>query len=109
LDNELYQPRPVPGGLTSGPVNPKEQPNTLEMTRTILKNAGGEEKSVDELRQLIRTTYGIEPAKSLDQMLYKRAANGRGFYKTSEGKFGLTELRKGVSIDGVPLTSTAVV
>src|SRR5260370_40604290 len=37
-DNELYQPRPVPG-LTSGPVNPKEQPNTLEMTRTILKNA----------------------------------------------------------------------
>jgi hypothetical protein len=67
-DNELYQPRPVPG-LTSGPVNPKEQPNTLEMTRTILKNAGGEEKSVDELRHLIRTTYGIEPAKSLDQML----------------------------------------
>jgi hypothetical protein len=30
------------------------------MTRTILKNAGGEEKSVDEL-QLIRTSYGIEP------------------------------------------------
>jgi len=26
------------------------------MTRTILTNAGGEEKSVDELRQLIRTT-----------------------------------------------------
>ena len=44
------------------------------MTRTILKNAGGEEKSVDELRQLIRTTYGIETAKSLDQMLYKRAS-----------------------------------
>jgi hypothetical protein len=40
-----------------------------------VKNAGGEERSVDELRQLIRTTYGIEPAKSLDQMLYKR---GRG-------------------------------
>jgi hypothetical protein len=42
-------------------------------------------------------------------MLYKRGANGRGFYKTSEGKFGMTELRKGVSIDGVPLTSSAVV
>jgi hypothetical protein len=81
-DNELYAPRPVPG-LTSGRVNPKEQRNTLEMTRTILKNAGGEEKSVDELRQLIRTTYGIEPAKSLDQMLYKRASAGRGFYKTT--------------------------
>ena len=107
-DNELYRPRPITG-LTSGPVNPKEQPNTLEMTRTILKNAGGEEKSVDELRRLIRTTYGIEPAKSLDQMLYKRASAGRGLYKTTEGKFGLTELRKGVAIDDVPLSSTAVV
>ena len=76
------------------------------MTRTILKNAAGEEKSVDELRQLIRTTYGIEPAKSLDQMLYKRASAGRGFYKTTEGKFGLTELRMGVAIDDVPLSST---
>jgi hypothetical protein len=107
-DNELYQPGQV-FGLTSGPINPKEQPNTLEMTRTILKNAGGEEKSVDELRQLIRTTYGMEPAKSLDQMLYKRASAGRGFYKTTEGKFGLTELRKDAPIDDVPMTSTAVV
>jgi hypothetical protein len=70
------------------------------MTRTILKTADGEEKSVDELRQLIRTTCGIEPAKSLDQILYKRASAGRGFYKTTEGMFGLTELRKGVAIDG---------
>src|SRR5258708_11917042 len=68
------------------------------MTRTILKNAAGEEKSVDELRQLIRATCGIEPAKSLDQMLYKRASAGRGFYKTTEGKFGLTELRRGLSL-----------
>jgi hypothetical protein len=60
---------------------------------------------VDELRQLIRTTYGIEPAKSLDQMLYKRASAGRGFYKTTAGKFGLTELRKVVMIDDVPLPS----
>lgn len=66
--------------------------------RTILKNAGGEEKSVDELRQLIRTTYGIEPAKSLEQMLYRRASASRGFDKTKEGKFGLTELGKGVAI-----------
>jgi hypothetical protein len=75
----------------------------------ILKNAGGEEKSVDELRQLIRTTYGIEPAKSLDQMLYKRASAGRGFYKTTEGKFGLTGLRKDVVIDDVPLPLAPVV
>ena len=64
---------------------------------------------MDEKRQLIRTTYGIEPAKSLDQMLYKRASAGHGFYKTMEGKFGLTELRKDVVIDDVPLSSTAVV
>ena len=73
-DSELYQPQPVPG-LMSGPVNPKEQPNTLEMTRTILKNAGGEEKSVGELRQLIRTTYGIEPARCSTSS----ASAGRGF------------------------------
>jgi|HubBroStandDraft_6_1064221.scaffolds.fasta_scaffold105845_2 hypothetical protein len=79
------------------------------LARTILKNSGGEEKSVDELRQLIRTTYGIEPAKSLDQMLYKRASAGRGFYKTTDGKFGLTELPRGVAIDDVPLPSAALV
>ena len=64
---------------------------------------------MDELRQLIRTTYGIEPAKSLDQMLYKRASAGPGFYKTTKGKFGLTELCKGVLIDDAPLSSSAVV
>ena len=63
---------------------------------------------MDELRQLIRTTYGIEPAKSLDQMLYKRASAGRGFYKTTEGKFGLTELRTGVAIGDVALSSAAL-
>jgi len=77
------QPRPVPG-LRPVPVNPKEQPNTLE-TRAILKNAGGEEKSVDEFRQLIRTKYGIEPAKSLDQMFYNRAANGRASTRREKG------------------------
>jgi len=42
-------------------------------------------------------------------MLYKRASAGHGFYKTMEGKFGLTELRKDVVIDDVPLSSTALV
>jgi hypothetical protein len=59
--------------------------------------------------QHTRTTYGIEPVKSLDQMLHKRASAGRGFYKTMEGMFGLTELRKDVVIDDVPLSSTALV
>jgi hypothetical protein len=55
------------------------------MATTILENAGGEEKSVDALRQLIRTTYGIEPAKSLDQMLYKRGTNGRASSRREKG------------------------
>jgi len=97
----LYQPRPV---TDSGETIPTQSttPNTLEMTRIVLRNAGGE-KTADELRQLIRTTYGIEPAKSLDQMLYKRAASGRGFYKTEDGRFGLTEMRKGTAVDAVAM------
>ena len=52
------------------------------MARTVLRNAGGKEKSVDELRTEIRSTYGIQPAKTLDQMLAKQASANRGFYKT---------------------------
>lgn len=108
-ETELYQPQPVPG-LVSTPIpSSQNQPNTLEMTRVVLKNAGGEEKTVDELREMIRRTYGIEPAKSLDQMLYKRSAGGRGFYKTADGRYGLSELRKGVAIEEVPMISTTVV
>ena len=107
-EQDLYQPRPIQG-LTAGPVNQAEQPNTLDMTKTVLQNAGGEEKTVDELRSMIRTTYGVEPAKSLDQMLYKRASSGRGFYKTHEGRFGLTDLRKGVQIDTISMPSTILI
>jgi hypothetical protein len=42
-------------------------------------------------------------------MLYKRASAGRGFYKTAEGKFCLTELCKGAAIDDVPLSQAATV
>ena len=52
-----------------------------------------EEKTPDEVRALIKKTYGIEPAKTLDQMLYKRASKGTMFYKTAEGRFGLLALR----------------
>lgn len=70
------------------------QPNTLEMVKTVLKNAKGEEKTPDELRHLIRNTFGVDPAKSLDQMLYKRSAKGTVFYKTPNGRFGLLELKE---------------
>ena len=59
---------------------------------------GGEEKSVDELRQLIAPPTGSNQPSRWTKMLHKRASAGRDFYKTTEGKFGLTELRTGVAI-----------
>jgi len=44
-------------------------------------------------RALIKKTYGIEPAKTLDRMRFKRASKGTMFYKTAEGRFGLLALR----------------
>ena len=35
----------------------------------------------------------FDPAKTLDQMLYKRVAKGKTFYKTADGRFGLLEFR----------------
>ena len=52
-----------------------------------------EEKTPDEVRALIKKTYGIEPAKTLDQMLYKRVAKGKTFCKTADGRFGLLEFK----------------
>ena len=104
LSSTPYQPQPV-RALTEGPVNRKEQPNTLDMARTVLRNAGTE-KSPDDLKVMIRTTYGIDPAKTLDQMLYKRASAGREFYKTEDGRFGLLELRKAPLIQEIRTPST---
>jgi hypothetical protein len=63
------------------------------MARTVLRNLNGPERTPTELRELIKSTYGVEPAKTLDQMLYKRATAGNTFYKTADGKFGLLEFR----------------
>ena len=41
------------------------------------RTVSSEEKTPDEVRALIKKTYGIEPAKTLDQMLYKRVAKGK--------------------------------
>jgi hypothetical protein len=104
-DQSLYRPEPV-SAFSEGDINRSEQPNTLETARTVLRNAGGKEKSVNELRAEIRTIYGIHPAKTLDQMLAKRASANRGFYKTADGRFGLTELRAQPMIEEVKTSST---
>ena len=82
-DQSLCRPEPV-SAFTAGDINRSEQPNTLEMARTVLRNASGAERSADELRTEIRSTYGNQPTKTLDQMLAKRASANRGFYKTTD-------------------------
>ena len=79
------------------------QPNSLEMARTVLFNLHGEEKTPDEIRALIRTPYGIDPAKTLDQMLYKWVGEGKTFYKTADGRFGLLEFRSTTDVMRVRL------
>ena len=64
-----------------------------------------EEKTPDEIRALIRTTYGIDPAKTLDQMLYKRVAKGKTFYKTADDRFGLREFKSTTEEIRIPNTA----
>jgi hypothetical protein len=80
-------------------------PNTLEMGRIVLFNLHGEEKTPDEIRALIRTTYGLGSAKTLDQMLYKRVAKGKTFYKTADGLFGRLEFKS--TTEEIRLPNTA--
>jgi hypothetical protein len=39
-----------------------------------------EEKTPDEIRALIRTAYDLDPAKTMDLMIYKRVAKSKTFY-----------------------------
>jgi hypothetical protein len=48
----------------------------LEMARIVLFYPHGEKKTPDEIRALIRTTYGLDSAKTLDQMFYTRSCAG---------------------------------
>ena len=57
------------------------------------RTVSSEEKTPDKVRALIKKNYGIEPAKTLDKMLYKRVAKGKTFYKTADGRFGLIEFK----------------
>jgi hypothetical protein len=79
----------------------------LDLARVVLLSLDGEEKTPDEIRALIKKTYGIGPAKTLDQMLYKRASKGTMFYKTAEGRFGLRALRATTEDVRTPTTAAA--
>jgi hypothetical protein len=66
--------------------------NTIEMARVIIRNAGRPLKPED-VRANIRATFGVDAAKTLYDMLLKRArSENSGFYRTSEGEIGLTEM-----------------
>ena len=105
---QVYSPQTVNlTAITDGKDSPNAQPNSLEMARVVLLNLNGEEKTPDEIRALIKKTYGIEPAKTLDQMLYKRASKGTLFYKTAEGRFGLLALRATTEEVRTPTTAAA--
>ena len=43
----------------------------------------------------------------MDQMLYKRSAQSKTFYKTADGRFGLLELRATTEEVRMPMTATA--
>jgi len=105
---KAYTPQAVTlTALTDGKDSPDAQPNSLEMARIVLLNLDGEEKTPDEIRALIRKTYGIAPAKTLDQMLYKRSSKGITFYKTADGRFGLLSLRANTTEVRTPATAVA--
>ena len=105
---QVYSPQTVTlTALTEGKDSPNARPNSLEMARVVLLNLDGEEKTPDEIRALIKKTYGIGPAKTLDQMLYKRASKGTMFYKTAEGRFGLLALRATTEEVRTPTTAVA--
>ena len=105
-------PEDVPFPDESPEHAPDSAPSTVEMARAVLGNAG-KPLPLLMIRQAIRETFGIEPAKTLDQMLYKRAQRNKGFFKTRDGEFGLAvpapEQKIGAAvIESVQVPTTAL-
>lgn len=54
----------------------------------------GEPRVAGEIHNKIHETFGVTPASSLTQMLYKRSRSGTGFSRTKDGKYGLQEVKQ---------------
>ena len=67
------------------------KPTTVEMARRVLKNEGAP-MTPKQIGEKIFSTFGFKPAKSLYQMLYKRAKAKKGFTMDGAGKYGLEAL-----------------
>jgi len=74
--------------------------NTMEMARVVIRNAGKPLKP-EAIREGIKSTFGIEPAKTLPDMLWKyaRAARG-GFFRQETGEIGLDEMQPKIETVG---------
>jgi hypothetical protein len=66
--------------------------SSLEMARTVLMNAG-RPLPIPEIHSKIRDTYGLPAAKTLADMLWKRARTRNIFFKDDDGRIGLVELQ----------------
>jgi hypothetical protein len=74
-------------------VRRQSQHSTIEMARLVIRNAG-RPLSPDKIQTNIHTTFGIVPAKTLYDMLLKRARKpGSGFFRDAEGQIGLSEMQ----------------
>jgi hypothetical protein len=91
--------------LTEGPA-PGGELSSIGMITKVLENAKGTPLSLQEILDEVKKTFGVEPAKTSDQMLWKRANQKKGFYKTEDGKFGLTKHL--AEVNKVETTTTAV-
>ena len=66
--------------------------NSMDMARVVIRNAGRPIKP-DQIRLGIRSTYGVDAPKTLQDMLWKKARKtDSGFFKDEEGNIGLTEM-----------------
>jgi hypothetical protein len=72
---------------------PRTGQSTMEMARQVLRNHGGS-LSAGEIHNKIHEMFGITPASSLTQMLYKRSRSGTGFFRSKDGKYGIQEVKQ---------------
>ena len=77
--------------ITRTTVKATSELNTIDMARTVIRNAGRPLKA-PQIEEAIKRTYGVTPAKTLYQMLYKRAKRGERFFRNESGEFGLTDM-----------------
>jgi hypothetical protein len=77
-------------------------PGSLDMARVVIRNAGRPLKTLG-IREAIVKTYGVEPAKTLENMLWRHCRKEGGlFFKEEDGSIGVREMQaKVVTVRGL--------